>query len=167
MSQLHLRRPVACAVGLAPGFIDRFLAGHRRGDQTVLTLRAPLEIAGLAAFELERDCAVHIRRADDRATMVASYQLSWQATGQGPFPVFHGTLSVDGDDDYTSCILDLQGGYEPPGGAVGAAFDLAVGHAVAERVCRQLLDDLGIFLETAYRLEEREKADRRAAIGPG
>ena len=167
MSQLHLRRPVACVVGAVPGFLDAFLAGQRRGKDTVVTLHLPLAFPGLPDFEAERDCSIIVRRADIPATMVASYEVSWSATGGGPFPVFHGTLTIDNDEDYTSCFLDLKGSYSPPLGAAGELFDAVVGNAVANRVGADLLERIGTYLEEAYRASEAAKAARRAgAVAP-
>jgi hypothetical protein len=167
MSQLHLRRPVACVVGAVPGFLDAFLADQRQGDKTVVTLRLPLGFPGLPTLEAERDCVIVVRRDDVSTTMVASYAVSWSADRGGPFPVFHGTLTIDNDEDYTSCFLDLRGNYSPPLGAAGELFDVVVGNAVANRVGADLLERIGTYLEEAYRASEAAKAVRRAgAVAP-
>jgi hypothetical protein len=162
MTTLHLSRPVACVVGQAPQYLDRFFAEHAKGDAAVLALRAPFVIPGLPEMTLTRDSVVRIARANHRGEMIARYDVSWQPSGGGPFPSFTGSLSIPNAEDYENCFLQLDGSYEPPLGKLGAAFDAVVGHAVAESTGRDLLERIGTYLEQSCRATEAAKANRRA-----
>jgi len=165
MTTLHISRPVACVVGQAPQHLERFFAEHAQDEVAVLALRAPFLIPGLPEMTLTRDSVVRIARTINRGEMIARYDVSWQPSGGGPFPCFTGSLSIPNAEDYTSCFLQLDGTYEPPLGALGAAFDALVGHAIAESTGRDLLDRVGTYLEAAFRDTEAAKANRRGPVG--
>ncbi|HTJ25596.1 MAG TPA: hypothetical protein VMA36_05455 [Candidatus Limnocylindria bacterium] len=163
MTALHLRRPVACPAAQAPCYLERFFAEHAEGDVAVLALRAPIGMPGFPEVTLARDCIVKIARHDRRAAMIAAYDVQWESAGGGPFPRLRGTLSLPNDEDYDSCFLALDGTYEPPLGAAGAAFDAVVGHAVAQTTANDLLERIAEYLEHSYHITEAAKAEKRAA----
>ena len=67
--------------------------------------------------------------------------VSWKPANGGPFPEFIGTLAI-AQDAIDWSRLDLDGGYRPPLGIVGAAFDAVLGHRIAEVTADQLLAKL-------------------------
>lgn len=161
MSALHLKRPVACVSGQAPQHLERWFAEHAKGNLCVLALRAPIALPGLPELALGRDCVIHVVRAVP-ASMIQQYAVRWESANGGPFPQFRGTLSILNDEDYGSCFLALDGTYRPPLGRPGVAFDLAIGHTIAESCGNDLLERIGTYIEQSYRGVESAKANRRA-----
>jgi hypothetical protein len=164
MTALHLSRQVACVVGQAPAYLDRFFAEHAKDGAAVLALRAPFAVPGLPEMTLTRDSVVRVARADHRGEMIARFDVSWQPSGGGPYPAFAGSLSIANAEDYQSCVLQLDGTYEPPLGALGATFDAVIGRAVAESTGRDLLERVGSYLEGSYGAAEAAKPTRRSNV---
>jgi hypothetical protein len=48
----------------------------------------------------------------------------------------------------------LEGGYEPPLGAIGKAFDAAIGHKIAESTADDLLNVIGERIEHDFATDE-------------
>jgi len=67
--------------------------------------------------------------------------VSWKPANGGPFPEFHGTLSI-AQDAIDWSRIDLDGAYRPPFGLAGAAFDAVLGHRIAEATANHLLAKL-------------------------
>jgi hypothetical protein len=74
--------------------------------------------------------------------------VEWKPKDGGPYPVFHGTLSV-ADEGAGWSRIDLDGTYQPPFGLAGAAFDAAVGHRIAEATASELLSQFRDLLSRA------------------
>ncbi|HTU82186.1 MAG TPA: hypothetical protein VMF61_08660 [Candidatus Acidoferrales bacterium] len=153
MSELQERRVVACPYHIAREHLAVDL-GNRAGSKTpnVLTLHAPL--AGAA---VTKNVLVTIATADDPMHFDQPWKVHWTPEGGGPYPDFDGTLTVRADEDYHSSVLELRGDYRPPGGIVGAAFDLAVGSKIASATARTLLDEIASVMESSYAAAERAK----------
>jgi len=161
MSKLHVSRQLACPVGQAPGFVMEFFDQRRDAHGTpTMALRAPIQIPGLPEMELARDCIVQVHPHHEAGDMTKRYRVTWQSTGGGPFPKFSGILEIANAEDYSTCVLDLSGTYEPPLGAVGAAFDFTVGHAIAESTGKELLERVGSYVEQSSRSVETAKRNR-------
>jgi len=63
--------------------------------------------------------------------------ISWRSSGLAPlFPVFAGTLTIDGQS------LHLRGCYAPPGGSVGRLADRAILYLAAQKTAATLLEKL-------------------------
>ena len=61
----------------------------------------------------------------------------------------------------------LNGSYEPPLGAVGAAFDAVVGHKIAENTARNLLAVIADSIEADFvAVEESKPGARRETETP-
>jgi CBS domain-containing protein len=85
-----------------------------------------------------------VRRAGNRLVL----PVSWRAAPAGAlFPVFEGTLEVEGLDSRRSQLL-LVGTTTPPLGPLGKALDSTVFHAIAERTAGRLLSSLCGELES-------------------
>jgi hypothetical protein len=99
---------------------------------------------------------IAVAKGTDPYHMDEVWAIAWEPEG-GPFPSFEGTLSVRGDEGYERAVLELEGRYEPPLGAVGRAFDLVAGNKIAAATARRLLERLGAAIEHRYAEEERAK----------
>jgi hypothetical protein len=73
---------------------------------------------------------------------VTRVDIGWEAArGRAFFPLMSAQLSA-WPITSTETQLELQGEYEPPFGAVGAALDAVLGHRIAEAAVERLLQDL-------------------------
>jgi hypothetical protein len=163
MSELHLKRPVACPSIQARTHLEHFFAEHDKGDGAVIALRASLGLPGFPALNVERDCLARLSREQPDSSMIQHYRVAWASASGGPFPRFEGTLSIPDGEDYTSCWLALDGHYEPPLGVAGEVFDLAIGQRIAAETGNDLLTRIGTAIEASYAGVEAAKAERRAA----
>jgi hypothetical protein len=141
---------VHAPLGSANRFLERYFAAHAapHGEGARVVLRAG-DLAMPAVVTL-----VAAKRAGD---MNPRYAVHWEAEKPGPYPVFDGELTIDGDEDYNAFWLVLDGGYRPPGGLAGGVFDAVMGHRIAETVTRGLLDAMGSEIEGYFAEEERAK----------
>lgn len=75
------------------------------------------------------------------------------------FPRFHGTISVT-PNGQQACELWLQGSYDPPLGALGAAIDATIFHGAAKDSLSELLawlvDEITRSVTESERRHERE-----------
>jgi hypothetical protein len=140
---------VGCPYNLAKTFLHERYNDVAAGRKT---LTFTLHGAGLT-----RDVIATIKRGDDSMHFDEPWIVEWRPLEGGPFPSFHGELTVRADYDYTTSILELQGEYQPPFGAAGAAFDALAGQRIASQTARYLLAELAGELEQRYRKEEFEK----------
>lgn len=146
MSRTRLRDhiAVACSVSDADSRLESFFARGRNDDGiTHLTLRVPLvSVAGFSGLALEHGVRVRAWRDRDDQNLNDLIRIRWEPQGGGPYPAFEGTLVTWGESDPQRTFIELDGTYEPPIGAGGETFDAAVGHAIARRTARALLDDI-------------------------
>src|SRR5579884_307780 len=163
LTALNVQRPVACSAPQAPQHLQAWFDEHARGEDLIVTLRAPVGFAGWPKLELSRECSVHIVPAHTPGAMTPQYRVTWKSATGGPFPEFTGVLTIRNADDYTSCILALDGTYRPPLGATGIAFDRTIGHTIAVSCGRDLLERIGASMEEAYNRVEQHKSEKRAS----
>lgn len=131
MTQLYVYTTVNCPFEDVPERLTRFFGG----DTAVVPLRMRF-----ADLRIERDVEIHLASKPG----YPGYRLvdvSWAPRGGGPYPVFHGTLSIQ-DEGAGWSRIDLDGTYQPPFGLVGAAIDAAVGHRVASATASDFLAEL-------------------------
>lgn len=129
--------------------------GHERGT-CVLTLTLPIR----EDRELARVVTATTERTSKDANYASHYALRWDAgrTASGiPTPGFAGTLAVGAGEDYNETRLELEGTYEPPGGAIGRAFDDLVGRRLAHATLTALLSGVGEELRAEHERIERAK----------
>lgn len=127
-------------LGLAPG--------EGRGE-CVLTLTLPVT----EGRELARTVTAATERLAASANYTARFALRWDAglSSRGiPTPGFTGTLSVSAGEDYDETALELDGGYEPPGGLAGRAFDELIGRPIAHATLTALLGGVGDELRAEH-----------------
>lgn len=152
MSELLERRTVRCPYNLAQQYLAQAVGANAESgqpDRLTLTLSIP-------GGALVKDVIVTFGTAVDPMHFDQPWHIHWKPRA-GPYPEFDGELTVRADETYESSRLELQGSYRPPGGALGAAFDLAVGARIASATARALLDRIGSEMESRYRRDEAGK----------
>ncbi len=144
MTEIRDEIVVDCSSSEAASHLQRlFESPSAQGpDGAVLTLRVPVGDA-----TLERDVVAKLtpRKAEPG---FRTMDLTWGPKGGGPYPVFDGTLVLDGLSATTS-KLAVIGRYGPPGGIAGAAFDAVVGKRIATASLKALLEVFKTTIETA------------------
>lgn len=131
MSNLFEYTTVECPFDEVP---DKLRAHFEQSDGKI-----PLRVK-LGELRLERDVDFHLKSKPG----YPGYRLldvSWEPKDGGPYPRFDGTLSV-AEDAYGWSRIEIDGKYKPPFGVAGAAFDVAVGHKIAQSTATELLDEL-------------------------
>jgi hypothetical protein len=168
MSDLHQRIFVNCPPHAARDYIARYFedkraAGHAGPHDPIrLALRAPVTLPALQTeIVLQRDVVATVAPQADARGDLARMTVDWEPAGGGPFPRFHGSLVASNDEGYESFSLVLDGAYEPPMGASGAAFDAALGHRIAIATARNLLAEVRDGIEKAYAATEYSKQLKR------
>ncbi len=147
MNHLRDHISVARSVDEAKTRLEAYLASLRGKDGVArMRLRVPI-IADGYQLSVDREVCVEAARARDDANLNDLIRISWQPEGSVVFPIFEGTLVVWGEDDPKTSFIELDGGYKPPLGTAGQAFDAVIGHRIAEKTARQLLDDLKAAVE--------------------
>jgi len=170
VSELEEKIIVDCPVSQAKLHIDSFFEEYvAKTDGTepkaALTLRAPLSLPGVSGVTLERDVHVSLKRQKRPVDAFDALDVRWEVPEGGPYPKFDGTLSVEANDDYDTFSLVLRGSYTPPGGIAGQAFDMALGHRIAEATARDLLERVKTDVEDSHHRVEEIKRAKRAAQG--
>ncbi len=159
MSRLDERRFVTCPYHMA----REYLAGDlsQRADTHEpgrWTLRA-----SLAGTDVRKNVVVTFAAGSDPMHFDQPWEVRWTPEGGGPYPDFDGTLTVRADEDYNTAILELSGEYTPPGGALGAAFDRALGSRIASATAQSLLEQIATGMERRHQADERAKHSGPAA----
>ncbi len=152
MSELLERRIVACPYHLAQRFLADSVgpaAASGQAGPLALTLAVP-------GGELRKEVLVTYAAAVDPMAFDRPWRIHWEPKS-GPYPHFDGELTVRADETYASSQLELNGSYEPPGGALGAAFDLALGGKIAAATAAALLERIGGEMEARYARDEHAK----------
>jgi hypothetical protein len=133
--------------------------GNDAGDTAKLSLFLELSVPGLTEpLRLKRAVIVTLQPHHVKGDMEPRYRVQWAPAEPGPFPLFAGELRVEGDVDYNSFFLALDGSYEPPLGLIGAGFDVIVGSRVAAVCARNLLALIAENIESAFAADEARKA---------
>lgn len=133
------------STGCSASDAHRHLVGHlagREGVEPTFLLRVALGELGL-----DREILVSLSDLPSKPTEYVM-ELSWSAKGGGPYPTFIGSLACLPDTATTSRI-ELEGTYTIPGGIVGKAFDVVVGHRIAVSAAHSLLESLVSVVEAA------------------
>jgi hypothetical protein len=151
MRAISAHRLLPCAWPSANHYVESFysrLAGDGRGR--TLPLRVRLHDIGLPSqLALEREVHATLTRLPDEENPTTGYHLEWAATGGGPYPRFTGWLFLNRAEDDGSSVLELEGTYTAPFGALGAFFDATIGKRIAESTAETLLADIAGQIETA------------------
>lgn len=150
MTKLTETIEVACPNHYVMHHAQRYFAVHRR-DVTpgTISLRvdlSSLKLPGTAQARHDVRVAHTLLHEPGRSDRL---HLAWDPDDK-TVPRFAGTLSGEEAGDGKS-LLTLDGGYEPPLGLAGAAFDAIVGKRVASATIRTLLEDMKQFIESDFR----------------
>lgn len=154
MSNLYQRRYLNCPYKRAKELLaDAIPAAATRADGELLRLRLPIA----EGATLSKDVVVSLEPGNDPMHFDQVWNVRWEPTAGGIYPSFTGTLTVRADERYETSILELVGAYQPPLGAVGAAFDSVVGSRIAHATAREFLRVIGSGIEEGFSKEEAEK----------
>lgn len=152
--RVYIEAPYVQAVG---AFERRLGLAHDGTEgEAVLVLVAPLA----EGREVARDVTATTKRLPGTANFTSRYRIAWPAgrTSRGiPTPGFEGTVTLRAGEDYDESELELDGRYEPPGGAVGKLFDDVVGRRIAHATLGSLLDGVRHELHAAHERMEAAK----------
>lgn len=154
MPSINERIRVNSPFGRSPLYLNRYLGTLEKvaSGKTCVRLQAPLKDAGLpSGLVLAKDVTAEFDHTDSPGGLVDKTNVSWQPQGDGPYPTFHGSITIGADEDYGASWLMLAGSYEPPFGVVGELFDMAIGKRIAKATARELLERLRDALESAHR----------------
>jgi hypothetical protein len=115
-------------------------------------LREVIEKAPLAVVPatIEKNVVVRYERGHDPLHFDEPWNVFWTPEGGGPYPDFTGELTIRADDTYRDSVLELQGDYAPPFGAVGRAFDIVLGQRIACSTAQTLLRGIAGKMEQRY-----------------
>lgn len=138
-----------CPYHLAKTYLHERYNAIADGKQTVSF--------ALHAAGMQKNVIATFKHASDDMHFDEPWQVEWKPSGGGPYPSFSGRLTVRADYDYKSSLLELEGSYQPPLGAAGAAFDLVAGHRIASQTARYLLAEIAAELEERYARQEASK----------
>ncbi len=155
--RLYIEAPYTQAVGAFERRLGFPPAGT--GGTCLLTLAFP----AAQGREIARAVTATSERLPHSANYTSRYRIGWDAgltAGGIPTPAFTGTLTLRAGEDYGETELKLEGGYDPPGGAVGRAFDELVGRRIAHATLSALLSGVGTELHEAHERVEAGKRDR-------
>jgi hypothetical protein len=117
----------------------------------------------LRAGENKHPAVVQVANARQVGDMTPRYAIHWSAESGGPYPVFEGQLIVEADEVYECFWLAMAGGYVPPGGAVGALFDIVAGRRIADSTAQAFLEELRRQIEFTFADREHAKVNVIAA----
>ncbi len=152
MSDLLERRVLRCPYHLAQQYLGESIGARAASGEPgplVLALNVP-------GGELVKEVVVTYGTGTDPMHFDQPWQVRWRPQA-GPYPEFDGELTVRADETYESSLLELKGSYRPPGGALGAAFDWAVGGRIATATAQALLERIGAEMESRYQHDEQAK----------
>ena len=154
MTNIDETRYVRCPYAQARDYLHESLqpASQSKLPQTV-RLTATVPATGI---ELAKQVRVEYAPATDAMHFDEPWSVRWTPDG-GVYPSFEGQLTVRADESYVCCTLELEGKYAPPGGAVGRAFDAALGKKIAQETAQNLLSAIGFEFEARYNNEEAAK----------
>jgi hypothetical protein len=144
MTMIYAYETMLCPSERVPEFIADYLAGFGGGEHAPGKLPIRLQVGDLI---VEQDVEAQITPRPG----ILGYQLfdlTWKPENEALFPRFKGTLSA-ADEGGGFCRLDLDGSYSPPLWPLGAAFDAALGHRIAEATVRDLLQRFKYHCEAA------------------
>ena len=157
MTHLDRDRALQCPYVRAVAYFDRFLAklpSSERAQGRDLRLRVPLSVLGLPGeLAVDRDVVTMFEPLADPKGLEHGVSIGWSPADGAALPTFRGTLRVMAATPKSS-VVTLEGDYEPPLGALGKAFDAAVGRKVADATADELLKTICAKIELDYMTEE-------------
>jgi len=117
------------------------------GNDAKVELEVPFETLGLPAIgKLSRRAKITLGASQSRSDGATLVPIHWRDANSHNFPEFKGCIEILPMAENVS-QLAIIGQYHPPFGALGAAFDAAIGRRIAEVGVEQLLERLRSQLE--------------------
>jgi len=156
MAQLYQRRYLKCPYNRARDLLANVVRSAAQTGEERVT-RLTLAVPAIPGAELGKEVAVSVAPARDPMHFDEPWKLQWEPQGGGLYPAFDGTLTVRADESYAGSILELEGTYNPPLGAAGAAFDMVFGKRIAAETAREFLRRIGTAIEEQYHEVEEAK----------
>ena len=154
MSSLYQRRYLNCPYKRAKELLAEAVPqAATSADGQLLRLRLPVA----EGASLSKEVLIVLEPGSDPMHFDQVWNVRWEPVTGGVYPSFAGTLTVRADERYETSILELAGAYQPPLGAVGAAFDSVVGSRIAHATAREFLRVIGSDIEDRFRKEEAQK----------
>ncbi|HKU66238.1 MAG TPA: hypothetical protein VJP85_00525 [Candidatus Baltobacteraceae bacterium] len=155
MTHIYERLFLQCPYVRAREYLREALQAAADGKMSeTLPLTAPIPLVPGA---LEKSVLVRYERGRDPLHFDEPWNVYWTPEGGGPYPDFAGQMTVRADESYRGAILELAGDYAPPFGAVGRAFDMALGAKIASATAKALLHQIALRMEERYQSEEAAK----------
>jgi hypothetical protein len=155
MAQLFQRRYLKCPYNRAQDLLAEAVQGAAQtGEERVM--RLTLAVPAVPGAEFGKEVIVTVAPARDPMHFDEPWKLHWEPKGD-LYPAFDGTLTVRADESYASSMLELEGTYNPPLGAAGAAFDALLGQRIAAETAREFLRRIGTTMEAQYHQVEEAK----------
>jgi len=112
-----------------------------------IDLEVPFETLGFPAIgKLSRRAKITLGASTQRSDGATLVPIQWRDANSQNFPEFKGCIEIQPMARNES-QLAIIGQYHPPFGALGAAFDAAIGRRIAEVGVEQLLERLRTELE--------------------
>ncbi|MBV8364134.1 MAG: hypothetical protein JO193_06165 [Candidatus Eremiobacteraeota bacterium] len=131
-------------------YAERYFSVHRKGqEQGTFTLTvdsAALNMPGRVQASHQVNVAYEVKKAAGNEADAIS--LAWDPQDK-MMPRFAGVLHAERSEGAHSTLI-LEGTYNPPFGAVGAAFDAVLGQRIASATANSLLEDIKTFIEESY-----------------
>ncbi|HEY5096125.1 MAG TPA: hypothetical protein VII69_13495 [Candidatus Eremiobacteraceae bacterium] len=158
MTQIVQRLEIHCPYVRALQYFNGYLAhlGWTEQSNVVpLHLNVPLGPLGIGqGMALEKEVIATFERSPKHRGLEDTIAVTWRPEeANAPFPTFDGSLSLRAGTP-KSCVLFLEGGYEPPFGVAGKVFDAALGHRIADATAIQLLKEIGESIELSFVQDE-------------
>ncbi|MBV8196660.1 MAG: hypothetical protein JO263_00875 [Candidatus Eremiobacteraeota bacterium] len=157
MSTLEQTTTVKIPFAQAADFVETFFDKQTEPKGEIVI---PLVLSGagigIPGMTLQKDVRLTLLRERGPNESIV-FALHWEPKGGGAYPDFDGTLSIEEDETYDTCILRLRGSYQPPLGLTGKIFDLALGGRIAAATAKELLQRLDGFLTRGYLEREQHK----------
>lgn len=149
MTKLNETIEVDCPVHNIMHHAERYFTVHRRGaipGKISLTVDlSQLNLPGTAQARHEVRVEHELVQKPGEPEALA---LAWDPDDR-TVPHFSGVLHAVRKEGGGS-LLTLSGGYDPPMGVAGAAFDAIVGRRIAVATVRSLLEDVKQFIESDF-----------------
>lgn len=154
MTHVYERVPLDCPYVQAREYLRRMLEPlAREGSPQPLALAAPI-----GRLELPKRVLVRYARTDDPMHFDERWRVEWVPESGGPYPDFRGELRLNAGTSASGALIELQGDFIPPSGAISRVFDMTIGARIAAATARSLLRHIGAQIQ-AHRDRESAAAE--------
>jgi len=145
VTRVVVERIAACPFSVAHDYTVDFLRDAERSVDVHVPLRDfVVGLRGEVSRPVRLVFALHPDETED-GRLHDAMLVEWRA-GTRLFPHFHGTLRLRiADVEHTR--LTFEGAYRPPGGALGALFDVVLGRWIARATMDEMLGRIAVGLE--------------------